>query len=155
MFEIEKSIVVDAPVEEVFAYVADPQHCPDYYMDVSELKNLRRLPNGGYACTFMPVDMTVETAELVPNERIVLRGTACGLMDEVMITTTFDQFGGVGGKTLVSHHEKHAFRGGFIGTLSERPAARYFDRAAEMTMAALKSRIESAIPAQTLAATPS
>lgn len=150
MFEIEKSIVVDAPVEEIFAYVADPQHNREYYTDVSELKNLRQLPNGGYACTFMPVDMTIETAELVPNERIVQRGTACGPMDEITITTTFDRLSD-DGKTLITHHEEHAFHGGFLGKLSEKPAARYFDRAAEMTMAALKARIESGTPAKALA----
>lgn len=149
MFKIEKSIVIDAQVDEVFAYVADPQHNPEYYTDVNEVKNLRQLPNGGYACTFMPLDLTVETIELVPNERIVLRGTACGPMDEVTLTTTFDRLDG--NKTRVTCHEEHAFHGGFFGRLGEKASSRYFDRAGEMTLAALKARME----ANVLAATPS
>ena len=147
MFEIEKSIVIDAPVEDVFAYVADPQHAPEYYTDVNEVKDLRLLPNGGYACMFMPLDMTIETSEFVPSERIVSRGTACGPMDDITITTTFDRLDG--DKTRVTTHEEHAFHGGFFGRLGEKSSSKYFDRAAEMTLAALKTRIEAKTPAGT------
>ncbi len=147
MFTIEKSIVIDAPVEQVFAYAADPQHTPEYYTDVKEATNLRQLPNGGYACRFMPLDLTVETSEFVPGERIVSRGTACGPMDEFTLTTTFERLDV--DKTRVTHHEEHSFHGGFFGRLGEKPSAKYFDRAAEMTMAALKARIEAKTPAAT------
>lgn len=148
MFKIQKSIVIDAPVEQVFAYVADPQHMPEYYTDVNEVQSLRQLPSGGYSCRFMPLDLNVESSELFPNERIISHGTSCGPMDHVTLTTTFERLDA--GKTRVTCLEVHAFRGGFFGRLGEKGAARYFDRAAEMTLAALKSRIE----AKTLAATP-
>ncbi|HZC05460.1 MAG TPA: SRPBCC family protein [Ktedonobacterales bacterium] len=155
MFTIKKSIVIDAPVAEVFAYVVDPEHAPEYYTDVNEVTNLRRLPTGGYACRFMPLDLTVETTEFVPNERLVARGTACGPMDEVTLTTTFERFAGDHGEQArVTCHEEHRFRGGFFGRLGEKPAAQYFDRAAEMTLTALKARIESGVPAKTPTKTP-
>jgi uncharacterized protein YndB with AHSA1/START domain len=149
MIKIEKSIVVEAPVEEVFAYTADPNHLPEYYTEVQEVKDMRRLPDGGYAGILMPLDLTIESAELVPNERIVLHGTWCGPMDTVTITTTFDRLDG--DKTRVTYHEEHTFRGGLFGKIGEKSTTKYLDHAAEMTMAALKTRIE----AETLAATPS
>lgn len=145
MFKIEKTITIDAPVEAVFLYAADPHFAPEYYTDVNEVQNLRRLPNGGYAYRFMPLDLTVESSELVPNERIVARGTACGPLDEITLTTTFESI--EGGKTRVTSHEEHRFKGGVFARLGEKGAVKYFDRAAEMTLAALKARIESGVVA--------
>jgi uncharacterized protein YndB with AHSA1/START domain len=146
MLKTEHSVVIDAPVEEVFAYATDPEHVPEYYTDVSEVKDLRRLPNGGYAGTFVPLDLPVETIEFVPNERIVLRGNWCGPMDDVTITTTFDRLDS--DRTRVTSHEEHTFHGGFFARIGEKSTSKYLDHAAEMTMAALKTRIE----AETLAA---
>lgn len=147
MFTIEKSIVIDEPVETVFAYATDPNHLPEYYTDVREVKDLRRLPNGGYACTLLPVELSVETIEFVPNERTALRGTACGGMDDITLTTTFERL--ASDRTHVTHREEHAFRGGFFGRLGEKPAAKYFDHAAEMSVAVLKARVEAKAPVST------
>lgn len=145
MLRFEKSIVISAPVEEVFAFAADPSHLPEYFTEVREVKDMRRLPNGGYACTLMPVELTTETIELVPNERIVSRGSWCGGLDDVTMTTTFERLDG--GQTRVTWHEEHAFHGGFFGRIGEKSTAGYLERAAEMTLAALKVRIEAGIPA--------
>ncbi len=145
MLRFERDIVIDAPAEAVFAYVVDPSHLPEYFTEVREVKDLRRLPNGGYACTLMPVELTSETTEVVPNERIVSRGEWCGGLDDVMTTTTFDRLDG--GQTRVTWQEEHSFHGGFFGRLGEKSTGGYLERAAEMTLAALKARVEAGIPA--------
>ncbi len=49
-FTIEKRINLDALVGQVFAYVANSQYTPENYTNIFEVQDLRRLPNGGYAC---------------------------------------------------------------------------------------------------------
>lgn len=149
MLTIEKSIVIDAPVERVFAYIADPSHLPEYYTDVDEVRDIRHLPNGGYAGRLMPLDLTVETTELVPGERIVSCGIWCGSLADVTITTTFDRL--EGDKTRVTCREEHTFHGGFFGRIGEKSSAKYFERSMEMTQTALKAHVEAAIPAETAA----
>ncbi len=148
MLNFEKSTVINAPVEDVFSYVADPSHLPEYFTEVREVKDLRRLPNGGYACTLSPVELTTETSEITPNERIVSRGKWCGGLDDVTMTTTFERL--AGDQTRVIWEEQHSFHGGIggiFGRMGEKSTAGYLEHAAEMTLAALKAHIEAGIPA--------
>jgi uncharacterized protein YndB with AHSA1/START domain len=144
MLKFERSIEIAAPVEDVFTYVADPSHLPEYFTEVREVKDLRRLPNGGYACTLAPVELSTETSEVIPNERIVSHGKWCGGLDDVTMTTTLDRL--TGDQTRVTWQEKHIFHGGIFGRMGEKSTAGYLEHAAEMTLAALKARIEAAIP---------
>ncbi len=143
MLTIEKSIEIDAPVEAVFAYAADPSHLPEYYTDVREVRDLRQLPNGGYTATLWPLAATIETVELVPNERIVSHGQWGGPFGDVTMTTTFERLDG--DKTRVTLHEEHLFHGGFFAKLGEKTTAGYLQRAAELTITALKARIEASV----------
>lgn len=147
MVTIEKSIIINAPVEAVFAYAADPNHLPEYYADVTAVKHVRQLPNGGYACTLVPHDAPMETSEVIPNARIVLRGKWCGPMDDVRSTTTFERL--ASNQTRVTSHEEHTFHGGVFGRIGEKGAAAPLDHAAEMALAALKAHIEAQTPATT------
>ncbi len=51
MIKSEKSIVFDAPVEAVFAYLIDPAHMPEYEPSLHEVKDIQSLPNGGFTYT--------------------------------------------------------------------------------------------------------
>ncbi len=145
MLQFEKSTVINASLGDVFTYVADPSNLPEYFTEVHEVKDLRRLPNGGYACTLSPVELTTETSELTPNVRIVSRGKWCGGLDDVTMTTTFEQL--AADRTRVTWQEQHIFHGGIFGRMGEKSTAGYLEHAAEMTLAALKTRIEATIPA--------
>jgi uncharacterized protein YndB with AHSA1/START domain len=51
MLRFEKSIEVDAPVEQVFAYLLDPAHLPEYMTGGGVVKDIQRLPDGRYTHT--------------------------------------------------------------------------------------------------------
>jgi uncharacterized protein YndB with AHSA1/START domain len=150
--KIEKRITIAAPVEEVFAYATNPEHLPEYYTGVLEVTDVRRLPNGGYSFKSMNkvaglhADMTAESVEFIPNERIVSR--ARGALADSTITVTCERM--EGNKTRVTCTEEHTIHGGFLGKLGETFLAKYFDHAAELTQATLKARIEAGIPAATI-----
>jgi uncharacterized protein YndB with AHSA1/START domain len=77
MAKIERSIIIDAPVEAVFSYVEDPANLPEYWPSVIEVKAVEQLPNGGARMTIAykmaGVRCDIETActEYVPNQRSV------------------------------------------------------------------------------------
>jgi uncharacterized protein YndB with AHSA1/START domain len=77
MAKIRKSIVIDAPVEEVFDYVEEPANVPEYWPSVVELKDVEQLPNGGFRMTGVykmagvRFDTESECTEFIPNQRTV------------------------------------------------------------------------------------
>ena len=48
MTTIERSIVIKAPVREVFSYLEDPVHLPEIWPSMVEVKEVKPLPKGGY-----------------------------------------------------------------------------------------------------------
>ncbi|MGA9696535.1 MAG: SRPBCC family protein [Dehalococcoidales bacterium] len=45
---VDKEIIIDAPVEEIFGYVSKPGNLPQIWPNLVEIKNEKLLPNGGY-----------------------------------------------------------------------------------------------------------
>lgn len=157
MLRIEKSTMIDAPVEKVFEYVNDPSHAPEYMTGVHEISDVRPLPNGGYSYKVayriagLHTDVMGEDIEVVPNERIVSH--AHSAVDDVKFTLTFERV--EDGKTRFTCVEEHTIQGGFLGKLGESFLARYYDHATELTLATLKAQIESSIPAVIAPSSPS
>jgi uncharacterized protein YndB with AHSA1/START domain len=148
MIRTEKSIVIAVPVAEVFAYAADPQHLPEYFTGVLKVSDIRRLPNGGFAAKMenkfagVYTEMSGETTEFVPNERLVTKST--GKLADVTITVTFQPVEGT--KTKVTCLEEYTFHGGVFGKVGEPFLTKYVNHAAEMTQETLKARVEAGIP---------
>ncbi len=53
MITIEKTIEIEAPVEQVFGYTSDPAHTPEYMPSAYKVKDLQRLPDGRYTYTLV------------------------------------------------------------------------------------------------------
>ena len=150
MIKIEKSIVIEGPVEEVFAYASDLVHAREYFTGVEKVSDVRSLPSGGYSFKSvnkvdgLHTEMTSEDVAFVRNERMVAR--ARGALDEMLLTATFERL--EGGKTQVTCIEEHTLQGGILGKLGEPFFAKYLDHAAELTQASLKACIETGVPAE-------
>ena len=148
MIKVEKSIVTDAPVEQVFAYVVDPAHLPEYMTGGGEVKDIQRLPDGRYTYTnvgkFLGIHLEskCEQVEVVPNERIVWKDQGGG-MDSTM-TQRFERL--PDGKTRVSLVSETTLHAGPFAKFGEAFFAKYFDHGVEMAMEAAKAHIEAGIP---------
>ncbi len=154
MIRTEKSIVTDAPLEKVFAYVADPAHGPEYMPVFAEVKDLQRLPDGRYTYTLvgkflgMHFDFKNEQVEVIPNERIVEKGHGAGI--DSTTSMRFERL--ADGKTRVTMvDETTILGGGPLAKFGEPFLEKYFDRSTELAMEAAKAHIE----AGALAGTPS
>ena len=148
MIRVEKSIVIDAPVETVFAYVQDPTHEPDYMPGTDEVKDLQRLPDGRYTYTDVSkflglrTESRCEQVEVIPNERIVERDQGGGM--DGTVTERFERL--PDGKTRVSVVGESTIHAGPFTKFGEAFLTRYMGHAVEMAMEAAKAHIEAGIP---------
>ncbi len=145
MIKLEKSMEIDAPVEQVFAYIIDPAKATEYATGVERITRVERLPNGGYRYTTLGkiagqrMEMISEDLEVVPNERIVSKMTS-SLLD----TLAYGRLERLDDdKTRVSLDAESTLHVGPLSKLGEAFLARYFDHSVEMEMAAIKAHIEA------------
>ncbi|HEU5437699.1 MAG TPA: SRPBCC family protein [Ktedonobacterales bacterium] len=151
MIKVEKSIEVDAPVEQVFAYVVDPTHGPEYMTGTDEVKDIQRLPDGRY--TYTEVDKFLglhvvskcEQVEVIPNERIVEREQGGGI--DGTMTLRFERL--PDDKTRVSVVGESTLHAGPFAKFGESFLAKYMDHGVEMSMDAAKAHIEAGAPTAT------
>lgn len=152
MFKFERSIVIDAPVEQVFAYLLDPTHVPEYMQEIEEVRDIQRLPDGRSSCTLVSkflglrVEVRNEKVEVIPNERIVEKSQGEGL--EYTGSTRFERLDG--GKTRTSVADEVTIHGGPLGKLGEAFFAKRFVHGEEVAMQLAKERLEAAARATTI-----
>ena len=145
MIKIEKSIVIDAPVETVFAYISDPAHDPEYMQGTDEVKDIQRQPDGRYTYTLtgkflgLHMDSKWEQVEVIPNERIVEKMHGGG-MDTTM-TERLERL--EDGKTRVSLVSETILHAGPFAKFGEAFFAKYFEHGHEMGMEGAKAQIEA------------
>ena len=148
MIKIDKSIVTDAPLETVFAYIVDPVHAPEYTTGGGEVKDIQRLPDGRYTYTFVSKflglhsESKCEQVEVVPNERIVERQQGGGMDSDV--TERFERL--PDGKTRVSLVSETTLHAGPFAKFGEAFLTKYFDHGIEMAMEAAKAHLEVGVP---------
>jgi uncharacterized protein YndB with AHSA1/START domain len=77
MSTIEAEILIDAPIEAVFEYVATPENHTDMNPNITEVTGVEELPNGGHEADFSfrmlgkTLHGHVRDIEIVPPERRV------------------------------------------------------------------------------------
>ncbi len=149
MLKFAKSVVINAPLEDVFTYTADPVHLPDYWVGVDEVKDIQRLPNGGYRFTGVVKmfglrgESTTEEPEFVPNDHIIAEVHRPS-MDSTFITS-FERV--AGDKTRVSSVFEYTFPAEIEAKIGTAVLAVYLDHLLELTGANLKACVEARIPA--------
>lgn len=81
MIRFMRHINVQAPVEKVFTYLADPKHLPEIWSNVIEVKNVKRASGGGfdfdwsYKMAGLRFDGRAEAVENLQNQRLVWKTT--------------------------------------------------------------------------------
>lgn len=74
MAEINKEIIIDAPLQKIFAYVSKPSNLPEIWPSLVEITNEELLPDGGYSFQFVykmsgvNLKGTGEFINIVPNQ---------------------------------------------------------------------------------------
>jgi uncharacterized protein YndB with AHSA1/START domain len=149
MLKFEKSITIEAPVAEVFAYATKPEHLPEYWNGMVEIKDVKRLPTGGFSFAYkyklagLRFEGTAEYSEFVANAHVItkVRGDLDGTMDW--------KFERRDGQTHLICVQEFNVPGKVFGKLAEPLIAKVFEHDAELTLMALKARVEMGLPAAT------
>ncbi|WP_300018828.1 SRPBCC family protein [Pseudonocardia sp.] len=141
--DVRTEVLIRRPVAEVAAYAADPDHAPDWYVNISSVEwcTPRPLAVGtrvAFVAQFLGrrIAYTYEIAELVPGERLVM-GTAEGPFP---MRTTYTWEAAEGGTRMTLRNS--GAPSGF-GALTAPLMAAAMRRANRKDLAALTSILEA------------
>lgn len=142
MPKLYKTVVIQAPVEKVFAYVDKPAHLPEIWPSLFEVKDIETFPDGGYRFTWFynlagkRIKGETATYERVVDKRLVEK--AEGDMQS-MFTWTFY---GENGKTKIDFEADYELPKELFATADEAFVMRFNEHEAEAVLANLKTKLE-------------
>ncbi|HEX9618072.1 MAG TPA: SRPBCC family protein [Anaerolineales bacterium] len=142
MAKIEKSIFINAPLEKVFAFMAEPNNLPEIWPSLLEVKNVQPLPNGGYCYEWvykmagMRFEGQAEWTEFVKNARIVDKNESG--IPSTFVWTYQPEDGG----TRISVSVEYSLPGAILGKLAEPVIHKMNEHESDTILANLKARME-------------
>lgn len=144
MAKVEKSILIDAPVEKVFSYVnEDPTNLLEIWPSMVDVKDVEQLPNGGTRFRWVTKlagvrqEGTSEDIEVVPNQKVVSKTK--GDVDSTATWTYEPEDGG----TRVTTVTEYTVPVPVLGKVAEAFVVKANEREAEVLLANLKDRMET------------
>jgi uncharacterized membrane protein len=143
MASLTKSIVVHAPVEKVFEFLADPMHLPEFWPSLIEVKDVRVLPDGRrangwiYKMAGIRLEGTSEEVEHIANERIVSKTK--GGVDSTQTWMVQPE----GDDTKVTFTVDYTVPVPVLGKLAEAAIVKLNDHEGDVTMANLRTLLEA------------
>jgi uncharacterized membrane protein len=143
MLKIERSVLINAPVDKVFSYVHEPNNMLEYWPSMLEVKNVKALPNGGYEYDWVynmagiHINGHAEWVEYVKNERVVNK-------NESGIPSTFVwSYKPEGDGTRLDLSVEYTIPGAVLGKLAEPFIRKLNENQADTVMANLIARLET------------
>jgi coenzyme Q-binding protein COQ10 len=143
MAKVEKSIIINAPVEKVFAYVQEPENLLEFWPSLIEVKDVEWLPNGGTRFRWVAkmaglrFQGTSEDIEVVANQRVVNK-TKGGIESKIIWTYQPE-----GDGTKVVYEGEYTVPIPLLGRLAEAVILKQNENEAELILANLKARMEN------------
>lgn len=142
MFEVKKSILIDAPIEKVFGFMEDPNNLPEIWPNMIEISNVKKNDKGWdkYDWVFimggMKFDGQSDTVAFTQNKSLSTETTGG-------IQSHFDlQCEELEGKTQVMMECKYSIPVPLVGKIAEKIISKLNENQAEITIANLKARME-------------
>lgn len=142
MFTLEKSVLIDAPVEKIFDFMAEPNHLLEIWPALLDVRNVQPLPNGGYCYEWVYKMAGVrfegqsETTEFARNRGFAVR-------NESGIPSTFVwSFNPEEGGTRVTVSVEYAIPGAALGRIAQPVIQKMNEHESETILANLKALIE-------------
>lgn len=141
MATIKSSIFINAPVEKVFDYTK-PEHLPEFWPSLVEVKNIKELPNGGYSWDWvykmagMTFNGSSTHTEYVENERTVAQSTGI----ESTITWSYKPEAGGTRMTALTEYKIPV---PLLGKVAEAFIVKMNENESDTIMANLKARLEA------------
>ena len=141
MARVEGSIIINAPVEKVFAYLDDPANGLDFIPGITDIRDVTGLGVGqkwGWTYKMMGLSLKgeAEVTEYIRDKRCVVKTTG-GILS-IWTLTFIAKAGGASMRLAV----EYSIPVPVLGKLAERLVLRLNQREAEFAIANLKERLE-------------
>lgn len=142
MFEVKKSIVIDAPIEKVFGFMEDPTNLPEIWPSMIDISNVKKNDKGLdeydwiYKMAGMKFNGHSDTVAYKQNDSLSTETTGG-------IQSHFDwNYKELQGKTQVDMECKYSVPVPLVGKMAEKILRKINEHEAETTLANLKARME-------------
>jgi uncharacterized membrane protein len=143
MATVSKSITINAPIEKVFKYTAEPSNLPEIWPSMIEVKDIQPLPNGGtrgryvYKMAGMRFEGISEDTEFIPNQRIVSK------TEEPVENEVIWEYQSEGEATKLTFRAEYTVPIPLLGKLAEAFIVKQNENEVEILLANLKARMEA------------
>lgn len=144
MAKVERSITINAPVEKVFAYIADPTSEPEWLPGSVEVKDVTLTEQGVgshwrwvYKMWGLRFEGESTTLEYIPNQRIVTQSKG-GIVSTW--TYTFEPHDGGTKSSVVV---EYTIPVPVLGKMAEALVLKQTEREADLAAANIKARMEA------------
>jgi len=142
MAKVERSININAPVEKVFAYIADPINELESIPGVTDIRDVTGQGVGQrcvwtYKMMGISLEGESEVTEYIPNERYVVKSKG-GIVSTWTFTVRTEADG-----TRLNVAVEYTIPVPVLGKVAERLVLRQSEREADLAMANIKERLES------------
>jgi uncharacterized protein YndB with AHSA1/START domain len=146
MVTIERTIIINAPVERVFAYMTNPANLPEIWPCLIEVNDLVQTREGTgttynwvYKMAGAHFEGTAKITELVPNHRLVVKDEG-GI--KAIRTTTVQP---AEGRTKYTLQMEYVLPPSLLGELDAGFIQRLNECEADVVLANLKAKMEAEV----------
>ena len=143
MATLKKTVNINAPVEKVYSYMADPTNLPEIWPSMVEVKDVKQTPDGVgssfgwvYKMAGMRFNGASETTEYIANQRNVTKSTKG--IPSTFVWTYQPEAGG----TKMTVEVEYTIPVPLLGKLAEAFIVKQNEHEAEAMLANLKARME-------------
>lgn len=141
MASTKTSTVIQAPIEQVFAYVSDPTNIPEWLVNLSEISDVTGSGVGQryrwkYTMIGLPFDGETTVKEHITNERLVTESTG-GIPNTFTMVFEPHEKG-----TKLDVDTEYTIPVPVLGKLAEKLVAKRVQREAEESAQNIKERLE-------------
>ncbi len=141
MAKVKRSITINAPVEKVFNYLADPMTTPDWVPSLMEVKDVSGSGVGQhYRWTYKMAGVLLEgettVTEHIPNERRATQSKGGATSTWILNFETHN------GGTMLELDIEYTSPIPVIGKLAEKIVLKRNEREADLAMANIKEQME-------------
>jgi uncharacterized membrane protein len=141
MAKVKRSITINAPVEKVFNYLADPMNQPEWVPSIMEIKDVSGSGVGQhFRWTYKMAGVLLKgestTTEHIPNKRTVTQSKGG------VTSTWIHNFESHDGGTMMELDIEYTIPIPVIGKLAEKIVLKRNEREADLAMANIKEKME-------------
>jgi len=143
MAKLTRKATIHAPVDEVYHFLEDKTHFPEFWPSMLEVSDIRDLPTGGkhfhwaYKMAGIRFEGDSDDVEVVPNKKLVAKNER-GI--ESTITWLMDEHGN---DTDLTFEVEYRIPVPVLGRLAEKVVVKMNENEADAVMSNIKTQIEA------------